>query len=99
MNVFMGWLCYTFVCVNELYEKVEKMVNSSKNSNADYNAYRYGWYSALTYAQDKVQEMHDKKFYELVMMFKGTSTFHDRVRKTCEIEQLEKILEMLEDMK
>lgn len=91
--------CAILLCAGRNYREGLKMADGSENLNADYNAYTHGWHSALTYAQDKVQEMHDKKFYELVHMYKGSSTEVERLCKASNIAQLEKVLEVLEDMK
>ena len=75
------------------------MVDSLENLKARSDAYLSGYHDAVRYVQGKVQEMHDKEFYALVHMYKGKSEGRDRIRKAFEVEQLEKVLDVLEDMK
>ena len=75
------------------------MPDSLENLKARSDAYLSGYHDAVRYVTDKVQEMHDKEFYALVRMYKGTSEGRDRIRKAFEIAQLEKVLKILEDMK
>lgn len=81
------------------YREGLKMPDSLENLKARSDAYLSGYHDAVRYVQGKVQEMHDNRFYELVRMFKGPSTEIERLGKAFEIEQLHKVLEVLEDMK
>ena len=75
------------------------MPDSLENLKARSDAYLSGYHDAVRYVTSKVQEMHDKEFYALVRMYKGTSTELERLSKAFEVIQLEKVLEILEDMK
>ena len=75
------------------------MSDSLENLKARSDAYLSGYHDAVRYVTGKVQEMHKKEFYALVRMYKGTSEGRDRICKAFEIAQLEKVLEILEDMK
>ena len=76
-----------------------KMVDSLENLKARSDAYLSGYHDAVRYVQGKVQALHDDRFYELVRMYKGSSTELQRLSKSFEVLQLEKVLEILEDMK
>ena len=53
------------------------MVDSLENLKARSDAYLSWYHDAVRHVSGKVQEMHDKEFYELVHMFKG---FFNRAR-------------------
>ena len=91
--------CAILLCAGRNYREWLKMVDSLENLKARSDAYLSGYHDAVRHVSGKVQEMHDKEFYELVHMFKGFSTEQDRIRKACEIVQLENVLEVLEGMK
>lgn len=81
------------------YREGLKMVDSLENLKARSDAYLSGYHDAVRHIEGKVQELHDKEFYELVRMLKGFSTEQDRIRKACEVVQLENVLKVLEYMK
>ena len=91
--------CAMLLLAGMNYRERLKMLDSLESLKARSDAYLSGYHDAVRHVQGKVQEMHDKEFYELVRMFKGFSTEQDRIRKACEVVQLENVLEVLEDMK
>ena len=91
--------CAMLLFAGRNYREGLKMVDSLENLKARSDAYLSGYHDAVRYMTGKVQEMHDKEFYELVRMFKSFSTEQDRIRKACEVVQLENVLEVLEAMK
>ena len=92
-------VCAILLFAGRYYREGLKMVDSLENLKARSDAYLSGYHDAVRYVTGKVQEMHDKEFYELVHMFNGFSTEQDRIRKACEVVQLENVLKLLEDMK
>lgn len=91
--------CAILLFAGKSYREVVKMPDSLENLKARSDAYLSGYHDAVRYVTSKVQEMHEKEYYALVQLYKGTSTIDDRLHKAHEVAQLEKILEILEDMK
>lgn len=91
--------CAILLFAGRNYRKGVKMPDSLENLKARSDAYLSGYHDAVRYVTGKVQEMHEKEYYALVRLYKGTSTIDDRLHKAREVAQLEKVLEILEDMK